>query len=1079
MSQGTLTIYSASAGSGKTYKLTEIYLSSLFRSRYNYRKILAVTFTNKATAEMKSRILDNLYNLAAGGESDYLRGLIKTTGKTEDYIRLEAKEILFSILHDFSRFSVSTIDAFFQKILRAFTREAGLHSGFSIELDHSLILSAAVDEMIDSAGEDKKLKEWLIEYAAVNLDEEKSWNLKDGIMKLAEELFSEKFKILSYAERSKLADKEFLLKYIRTIRNISLSFEKFLLDSGKKCEKIFNDSGLTDDMFFHKGQGIPGFIRNLASGLVKNPNKYVREIKSEPPKWSTGKVPEELQKAIKEGLDAILRDTIAFYDDNLINYNSANTILSDIYALGILSDVLNKVHLITTSDNSFLLSDAGELLNLITREDQAPFIYEKVGNRYENYMIDEFQDTSIIQWNNFNPLITNSMAEGFDNLVVGDVKQSIYRWRNSDWKILAALQSKHIDNERYISEPLKTNWRSRTNIIRFNNALFSVIPEQLDEEFAGGPADLSLKQLFAGAVQDDPCNNESGYVRLEFVEDDQDNSDEESGGKKIKVIRKWTNKVLEMLPEVIELFQDKGYCASDIGILVRDGREGSAVIKTMIDYSNSCEPERKIKYNYNIVSNDSLILSNSHAVNFLIAVLSVLNDPEDVISRAEMLRFYLLAKGVEDAGKASLNRDELISGMTGYLPEGYEKFLESIKHLPLFESTESIIRFFGLGSYSWNVAYLNTFQDCVVSFTGSRNPGLQPFLEWWDKKGKNKSVVLPGNQDATRVFTIHKAKGLEFRVVILPFLSWNLDHKNTKQPFLWVKPDGSPFNELGIIPVKYKSGLAETIFEEIYQNEKFSAYLDNINLLYVAMTRAKDAIYGFAPEKPSRDNAIAEVLKNAITFNTPNDNNTGLKLNEHFNREKRVFEFGEIIKRNCERPEYKDITSSEYPVTNGIKSLKLKLHGENYFSPYNIETREKINYGKLMHEVFGNIKTSGDISGVIKKMVLEGRISQDESSDLEKKIFSLISTPPASDWFLAGNNILTEAEILIPHGSTRRPDRIIITKDKTIIIDFKFGEENPHYIDQVLNYRSLLNEMGYSVVEGYLWYVDKNKIITV
>lgn len=1079
MSQGTLTIYSASAGSGKTYKLTGIYLTSLFRSRYNYRKILAVTFTNKATAEMKSRILDHLYNLASGKETDYLAGLIKTTGKTEEAIRLEAKEILFSILHDFSRFSVTTIDAFFQKVIRAFARDSGLHSGFNVELDHSLILSAAVDEMIASASEDKKLEEWLIEYSTSNLEEEKSWNLKNGIMKLAEELFSEKFKILSIAERSKLEDKDFLMSYIKTIRQISSSFEKSMLESGKKCEKLFYDFGLTDDMFFHKGQGIPGFIRNIASGSVKKPNIYVREIVNDPPKWATGKVSEQLQNAIAGGLETELRNIISFYDNNIINYNTAVIVQSDIYALGILSDVLKKVHQITTSENSFLLSDSGELLNLITREDQAPFIYEKVGTRYENFMIDEFQDTSIIQWDNFNPLIKNSMAEGFDNLVVGDVKQSIYRWRNSDWEILGTMQEKLVDNKRFISIPLKTNWRSRTNIIRFNNALFSIIPLLLDEELSGMSPDLNFRRLFAEAIQDDPGRKPGGFVRLEFVDDDRNTDDENSGDKKKKVAKKWSNKVLDKLPEVIELFQDNGYSASDIGVLVRDGRQGSAVLKTMISYSNTCAPEKKLKYNYNIVSNDSLLLSNSHAINFIIAVIGVINDPDDIISRAQMLRFYLLARGVADADKASLKRDELVNVPNDNFPDGYEKFLESVKQLPLFEATESIISFFGLGEYSWNVAYLNSFQDSILSFTGRSNPGFQLFLDWWEAKGKTKSVVLPENQDAARVITIHKSKGLEFSVVILPFLSWNLDHKNLRQPFMWVKPDQPPFNDLGIVPVKYKSGLSETIFADFYKNEKFSSYLDNLNLLYVAMTRAKDAIYSFAPENTSTENKIAETLRNAITGKPDPDINSDLILNRYYDKEKKVFEYGEIVRCTGKKAENKNITSSEYTVTHGLKSLKLKLHGENYFSPGNSEIKKKINYGKLMHEVFEKVKTPADIYGAVRRLVLDGKISQIEAVELEKKITSLISAPQVSEWFDPDNNVFTEAEILMPSGSTRRPDRIVFRKDKAIIIDFKFGEESPHYTHQLHYYRTLLNEMGYPEVDAKIWYVDKNKIVTV
>ena len=274
---------------------------------------------------------------------------------------------------------------------------------------------------------------------------------------------------------------------------------------------------LSDDMFYRKGQGIPAFIRNLVSGVVRCPNNYVREVENEPPRWSRDKVPLQLQNAIDNGLEKELKEVIRYFDENITNYRSAEVVLSNIYALGILSDVLVKVRQITASENNFLLSDAGHVLNLIIKEDQAPFIYEKTGNRYENFMIDEFQDTSIIQWENFKPLINNSMAEGFDNLVVGDVKQSIYRWRNSDWKILGRMENELVDNKRFISETLKTNWRSRSDIIRFNNALFSVIPGQIDEKLSGEANTLSFTRIFTGAVQDDPGNKPGGYVRIEFI----------------------------------------------------------------------------------------------------------------------------------------------------------------------------------------------------------------------------------------------------------------------------------------------------------------------------------------------------------------------------------------------------------------------------------------------------------------------------------------------------------------------------------------------------------------------------------
>jgi ATP-dependent helicase/nuclease subunit A len=1062
MGNGTLTIFSASAGSGKTYTLTGIYITSLFKSRFNYRKILAVTFTNKATAEMKSRILDNLHKLAIGEKSEYLSGLLKTTNKPEEWIRNEAKEILNSILHDFSRFSVSTIDSFFQKILRAFAREIGLHAGFDIELDHSAILSSAVDEMIASASSDNQLKEWLIKYAKKNIDEEKSWNLRDGIIKLSEELFKEKFKILSTEDRSNLENKDFLLAYIEKIKSISSSFKKQLGEYGKIAQSMFSEFELEDEMFYRKGQGVPRYISLLASGEVKDPNSYVRLIQDDPPRWSTGNIAPQLQAALNNGLERNLNEAINYYDENIIGYKSAESILSNIYALGILSDVLKNVHHITNSENSFLISDTGEILNLIISEDQSPFIYEKVGNRYENFMIDEFQDTSTIQWRNFRPLIDNSMAEGYDNLVVGDVKQSIYRWRNSDWQILSSILNSAVDNERLISKPLTMNWRSFSNIIKFNNALFTNIPVQLDETLAAHKLPVSFTNLYSEAVQGNPGKREGGYIRIEFIEN--------------SIEQKWNETVLHRLPGVIESFQDKGYNASDIGIIVRNGREGAQVLKTLIDYRNDHQDLQNNHYNFNVVSNDSLLLSNSPVIIFIIAVLSVVNDPDDMINRALMLRSYLMAKGDDEFEKVPLYSDKLIEESKVYFPDEYEGKLDKVKQMSLFEATEDIISFFKLGDYSWNVAYLNTFQDYIVSFTGNKNADIQSFLDWWEKAGIMKSVVLPGNQDAMRILTIHKSKGLEFKVVILPFLSWNLDHMPSRQTILWVKPAISPFNELGIVPVKYNKELSNTIFDNYYKEEKYSVYLDNINLLYVALTRAKEAIYGFSVDNPRSDSTIASILKNAFTLSS---NKEVSELNTNYNNDSKVFEYGEIPENRRERAENLNIVTSKYSVSQVIGSLKLKLHGENYFSSGMIEVRQKINYGKLMHEVFEGIKTHDDISHAIKKLVLEGKLPEEESGDLEKKIKSLLSKPEVAEWFQQGNDVLNEAGILLPSGNIRRPDRVLFRNGKTTIIDFKFGEENPHYIEQVDQYRRLLSDMGYTNLEAIIWYVDKNKIVTV
>jgi ATP-dependent helicase/nuclease subunit A len=1076
MDHGTLTIYSASAGSGKTFRLAAIYLARLFRSRYAYRKILAVTFTNKATAEMKGRILDQLHCLASGDRSDYLEDLIKETGKSEENIRLEAGEILFAILHDFSRFSVCTIDAFFQKVIRAFAREHGLHSGFSIELDYSEILSSAVDEMIASSAGSEQLRNWLKNYIEANLDDEKTWNLKDEISKLAEELFREKFKILSSDEKTKLEDKEFLVSYIGKLRALRYSFESELKNLGQKCMRIFSDHGLSDDMFYYKSKGVPGFIRALAEGSINEPNSYVRLALTDPPRWASGITDPSLENASEKGLADTLRKAILFYDRDIKVYNTAEAILKNVYALGILSDVLRKIRDISTAGNNFLIADAGELLSLITGGDQAPFIYEKIGNRFENYMIDEFQDTSFLQWKNFRTLIDESMAGGHDNLVVGDIKQSIYRFRNSDWQILGQMKDEIQGNERLVGIPLKTNWRSRLNIIRFNNSIFSFIPASIDRSALKEGYKLNFSSLYSEAVQEDPGRKPGGYIRIEFIDDEKDNSDQGNCTGRRKITKRWQETVLEKLPHVIETYLDKGYKPSDIGILVREGREGTAVMNTIIEYNNYLQQDKR---RINIVSNDSLMLSNSHAIIFIISTLKLLDDPDDSISMAQMVRFYLLSTGHLNADNIPLNTTGFSAGKNNYLPEGYEVFLEQARRMTLFEATESIIGFFGLGKFAWNVSYLSAFQDWVLNYSGNKNADFKSFLEWWDTTGSSKSVILPATSDAVKIFTIHKSKGLEFGVVLIPFISWNLGHKASQHPVLWLKPQSSPFDELGIVPVMYQKGLLETIFANDYLQEKYAAYLDNLNLLYVAMTRAIDAIYGFAPESPGSANGIAGLIKEAVSTEENLAGKSGISTAVFYNRETRIFEFGEIPEIIGGYSENITIPAGSYLVSARPESLRLKLHGENYFTAEGEDKVRKINYGNMMHEIFEGIGTSDDIPEAVRRLVLEGKITESESALLEIKLKALVSTPVASEWFKPGIKVLKEAGILLPSGTTLRPDRVIIKDKAATIIDFKFGQENPEHAGQVKRYGKQLKEMGFKDVDAFLWYVDRNKIIPV
>lgn len=1066
MGAGTLTIYSASAGSGKTYNLAKEYLKAVFSSRNSFRHILAVTFTNKATAEMKGRILEQLYSISAGLSDDHIEDLIQHTGKPESWIRMEARNILNAILNDYSRFSVSTIDSFFQKILRAFAKESGLRYGYNIQIDHSLTLSMAVDEVIASASKDKTLLRWLTNYVKHRIDDEKNWYLKNEILKLAEELFSEKYRLLSFRAGNEIENKEFLEEYLKALNLIANGFERKLSELGRKCLDLWNEYELRDEMFYGKSRGVPAFIRNLLNAEIKEPPNAVREINSDPPRWSTGHADVRLVAALKAGLDSAVREALSFYDNNILNYKTIKAIEANIYTLGIMSDISWHIHRLVDEENNFLLSDTGDIIYRITNAGQTPFIWEKTGNRYGNFMIDEFQDTSIIQWNNFSQLIDNSMAEGFDNLVVGDIKQSIYRWRNSDWKVLYDLQSNRIDNKRFFLHPLRRNWRSRNNIIRFNNSLFSKLPGVIEEEFTGIPCSYSFGQIYSDVEQEDPGKYSGGYVRIEFV----GNNDE----------LKWYDNVLNKLPSLIEMIQDKGYRCSDIGIIVRKNSEGADVLRTIIEYSNNCDQEKKRKYEYNVLSDDSLLLSASPVINFIISVLYVLDNAADRIKRAEMLRFYLLTTGNKKYDVLTLENDTLEEKAARYFPEGYESFLSVIREMPVFEMIENIIDFFGLGKCEWNIPYLQNFQDHVLSFSSNYNCDLASLIDWWEKEGRKKSLVFPENQNAMRILTIHKSKGLEFKVVILPFVSWPMDHESNKQPVLWVKPEIPPFNRIGLLPVKYKNELGDTIFQSQWIDEKFSVHLDNLNLLYVAMTRAKDALFAFAPNKTRNKTIAGMLLKSLSEAAKPSDRLPEVKLQEYFDKERNIFEFGEMPLPSVKSfDELTNRIDSGYPVAHKMEKFRLKFHSDEFFSKSTPSETAKVDYGKLMHEAFEMIKHPGDIKSSVLKLATEGKIAFNEVSVLENKIASIISRPQAADWFRPDNIVYTEAEIVVPGGSIRRPDRVIYRDGKVIIVDFKFGTEFQGHKTQVREYCDLLEQMGYDRPEAFIWYIESNKITRV
>ncbi|MDT8400859.1 MAG: UvrD-helicase domain-containing protein [Bacteroidales bacterium] len=1051
MRPGIIIRYNASAGSGKTFKLAGIYLRALFRDPQSYRHILAVTFTNKATTEMKERILHNLYLLACGKKSEYLELITESTGKNEDRVREDASSILNRLLHDYSRFSVGTIDSFFQKVLRSFARESGLQAGFNVILDSEMILMEAVDELLRDAEDDKQLLDWLIEFSNREILEGKSWNLKNKILSLGQEIFREKYRILH--EKGYITeDKEKLKSAISDMYVFLNAFRKRLSSLAEEALDILGRNGVEANMLYLKSRSIMKFLAGAVNDIPGTGFRAI-EAAADENKYFPGTVaPGELEAALADGLDNCIKSVAKEYRDNIILYNSVKLVLENLYTLGILNDIALRTRKLLTEQNKFLLSDAGDILRRIIASDQAPFIYEKMGTRYKNFMIDEFQDTSRVQWDNFLPLINNSIAEGEDSLVVGDIKQSIYRWRNSDWEIFDRI-GESFHPESFKTESLEKNWRSAANIIRFNNAIFSELPARVEKDM-DLDADIITK-VYSDVVQDDPEKYKDGYVRMKLYDNEDDAK----------------QKAIDDLPGLIEEIQDRGYRACDIGILVRTRNEGQEVIERISRHASS--EGHNPKYSYQVISQDSLLLESSPVIIFLISVLKYLVNKEDEVNYAVMHQHYLLSLANTTIDRPLFLYDNSIPFTVEKSTGDFDSFLDSIRYLSVYEILDRLIDFTGLNKIDHAKPYLNTLQNCVLEFAGTETNDLPAFLEWWENEGHKRSVSSTDQTDAMQLMTIHKSKGLQFKVVILPFISWPFRHE--VNPFLWIYSDQSMLYKLGAVPVKMKKDFRDTYFRAFYQDEVGRAAIDKLNILYVAFTRARECLYGNLLST-KRGKTAGSYLFDIFSDPEPGKR---FEYNKYLDRERGLFTFGKVPVNTSGEEKRQNDPVIDYPLIINDDRLRLKLHSKSFFSERREGEGGKRYYGLLMHEILASVNTAGDVDEAVRLYLKKGVIRYQEYLDVSDKISKALEHEDVKEWFSDDVSVRREKDILVPGGSVRRPDRIIFKEDRIIIVDFKFGNELTVHRKQVSEYKNLLNEMAYERVEAFLWYVDQSRVLAV
>jgi ATP-dependent exoDNAse (exonuclease V) beta subunit len=1058
MSVRPFTLYRSSAGSGKTRTLAKAYLQLALQYRSGYfRHILAVTFTNKATQEMKDRILSYLHHFSSGREQSLAAELMHELALTPPAFLERCREVQRDILHNYNQFSISTIDAFFQRVIRAFTRESGLMGDYRLEVDQDLVLEEVINNLMDELGKNPQLTRWMVEFARENLESDKPWDVRVSLQDFAKEIFKEEFKRIEDELLSATADKNFFTAFQEELRKKRNGFIHQVRGAASEALQLMAAADLNPEDF-KWGQSGPGaFFAKMAR---LNQVHSAGDLGSRPyhdyqhPKNWPGKNLAKQQRILQLAQDRfipLLNTILQLRGQQYSAALSAELTLTYFYAFGLVADVSRKLREYKQENNMMLLADAPKFLNEIIRDSDTPFIYEKVGSFYRNFLIDEFQDTSVLQWKNFYPLVMDSLAQGNTNLVVGDVKQAIYRWRGGDLRLLQQRLEQEVGTQRMQIEQLATNYRSSPQVVMFNNELFKVVAQRVAADTEAAEA----REVYRD-VEQRVAGNTPGYVHLQFFDHDNE--------------RTWKQMALDALPRQLEQLQDAGVPLHDVAILVRRNDEGQQIVQHLLDYKNS--GKAKPNYVYEVVSNESLRLDMAASVNLLLSALRYLHDPADGVARAtlafELARIHHLPRPLPEV-LAVANQTVFES----YLPEVFTRQKNHLRKLSLVELTETLIEVFDLGRQTGELAYLLAFQDLMLNFNANERKDLQKFLEWWEenKHSEKTSLKSSGRVNAVQLLTVHKSKGLEFAHVLIPFCSWEMD--SIKSSTLWVQAEGDAFTYKGYVPVRYSSQLTDSHFAGAYQKERVSNYLDNLNLLYVAFTRAERGLWVCAPV-PKGHNAnvvgalVHEALKSHELFRGGWQSDTEWRSG---NLEIAVPEQNPADKMGSE-------SFHHFPSGRWREKLIIRQDGKKFFSE-ETDLQKKISYGVQVHAVLSAIQTTHDVKEALNRLAASGAITQAERQQVEHQVNLLLSEPQVAEWFSGQWKVRTEVPILVPNASESRIDRLMTRGSHAVVVDFKTGAASRDHQRQVSHYMELVKQMGFLRVEGYVVYVETATVVEV
>ena len=1108
-----LTVYRASAGSGKTFTLAVEYISLLVKDPENYQHILAVTFTNKATQEMKMRILSQLYGIANSLQSSqqYFNKVKEKTNMPDAVIRNNARAALTLLIHRYNNFRILTIDAFFQQVLRNLAHELGQTANLRVDLNNEEITEKAVDQMIESLEKGQPVLQWISTYINNSIEDDNGWNIIGKIKNFGTNIFKDFYKAHEANLKEQLSNADDFKVYETTLRKRRNDIRKTFNGKARSILNEIKNANL--DIPSNYRSGLYKYLTDSAiAPLTNKPLKAgVLKANESPQNWTSSKCAkadkQQIQTLAAEVLSAQLSELIAYNNDNWNEFQSIQLTLSHLSELRLLHAIADAVDNLTKDTNRFMLSNTQALLKELIADSDTPFIFERIGARLKHVMIDEFQDTSTIQWQNFQVLLANCMAQELSqNLIVGDIKQSVYRWRQGDWGILNNIE-KSFAHQKIRLETLDYNYRSEKRIIDFNNAFWEQCVANTAKEVAQDDAEKAkiVQKAYEDVAQKTHKTTENGFVKISLYP-----------SKSMK------EAVLEELIETIKELFNNGYGGknqSKIAILVRSKSNIQDIVNALLQsFGNEI----------NIVSDEAFRLDASLSVNIIVSAMHLLTHPDDVLTRGKLVKLYnqevlkkpltdtdllvsinesnnIDTKNIDKKERRKLATEQQMAKLNSQLPPEYVANRELLLGLPIVDLVDKLFMLFGLDQLEGQSSYICTLYDTLNDFLKDHTADIDDFINEWENSLSSKTIQSD-EIEGIRIMTIHKSKGLEFDNVIIPFCSWEMEKKGT----LWceTKNKPAPYNKLPLLPIDFsRDKLIGTVFEDDYKEEHFQNIVDNLNLLYVAFTRASKNlfVFGLRQGKTTLDNIAkgtppgnrSYAIELALRQVSEQLQGSSLSFPDDIGSEIH-FEYGTLAPETHEKehavadnpflikPDKHIVSIATYPQAATFKQSNKSIE---FVKGEDVDPSDRTRYikiGNVLHQLFSTIYTTADIPARLNELEQQGIIYNDEitSAQLRTRIEDAITNPQVQEWFSKRWQLYNECTILEYNKDTNeveehRPDRVMTDGKEFVVVDFKFGKEREEYKKQVQQYMEILIRMGHKKVSGYLWYVVKNNVVEV